>query len=192
MRKVLFATSNQDKLLIAQTVCSQYDIKVEQALIDIDEIQGEDPVVIVKDKALRAYEGLKKPVVVSDDSWDIPGLNGFPGPYMKSINKWFTPQNFINLMLGVEDRSIILHQYLAYCDGSSVRVFSNDIPGIIIDTPRGENDRSPNMCVTVLDHDNGKTIAEVFEQGSDAVIQRYISRRDAWHEFVDWYISGAN
>ena len=80
MHSVYFATTNKEKLLIAQTVCSQFDIEVFQANADIDEIQGEDPGPIVKDKARRAYELLLKPIVVSDDSWAIPALNGFPGP----------------------------------------------------------------------------------------------------------------
>jgi non-canonical purine NTP pyrophosphatase (RdgB/HAM1 family) len=189
MDTVYFATSNQEKMLIAQTVCSKFNINVEQASIDIDEIQGEDPVIIVQDKARRAYEGLSKPVVVSDDSWDIPALNGFPGPYMKSINKWFHSNDFLRLMKGINDRSIILHQLLAYYDGSTMKVFSNDIHGKVIDESRGKNDRSPNMTVTVLDHDNGKTIAEVFEQGEKAVFERYLNRPDAWHGFVDWFNS---
>jgi len=189
MNTIYFATSNQEKMLIAQTVCSEFNIQVEQAIIDIDEIQGEDPVIIVKDKVLRAYEGLSKPVVVSDDSWDIPALNGFPGPYMKSINKWFKPEDFIRLMKGVNNRSIILHQLLAYYDGSRIKVFSNDIHGKVIEHPRGENNRSPNMTVTVLDQDNGKTIAEVFVLGEQAVAERYLTRPDAWHGFIEWFIS---
>jgi hypothetical protein len=43
------------------------------------------------------------------------------------------------------------------------------------------------MTVIVLDDDNGKTMAEVYEQGTEAVIARYKTRRDAWHEFIDWY-----
>lgn len=189
MSTVYFATSNQEKMLIAQTVCSKFDIKVERANIEIDEIQGEDPVIIVRDKARRAYEGLSKPVVVSDDSWDIPALNGFPGPYMKSINKWFKPEDFLRLMSGVQNRSIILHQLLVYYDGSTMKVFSNDINGKVIDRPRGKNDQSPNMTVIVLDQDNGKTIAEVFEQGKDGVIDRYKTRPDVWHGFAEWYKS---
>lgn len=135
----------------------------------------------------RAYEKLGKPVVVSDDSWDIRALKGFPGAYMKSINYWFTPQDFIRLMSGVKDRKIIIHQYLAYTDGKITKVFKNDIPGKIIDEARGKNQKSPNMTVTVLDSDNGKTIAEVFEQGVEAVVERYKNRPDAWHGFVEWY-----
>ncbi len=189
MSTVYFATSNQEKMLIAQTVCSEFSIDVERVIIEIDEIQGEDSVMIVRDKVLRAYQGLSKPVVVSDDSWDIPALNGFPGPYMKSINHWFKPDDFLRLMNGIEDRDIILHQLLAYYDGSTMKVFSNDIHGKIINEPRGQNNKSPNTTVTVLDHDNGKTIAEVFKQGQKAVVERYRTRPDVWHFFVDWFKS---
>jgi non-canonical purine NTP pyrophosphatase (RdgB/HAM1 family) len=189
MNTLYFATGNKEKMLIAQTVCSKFNIKVEQAVIEVDEIQGEDPVAIVQDKARRAYDSLSKPVAVSDDSWDIPALNGFPGPYMKSINKWFKPEDFIRLMNSIKDRSIILHQFLVFNDGSEMKIFKNDIYGRIIDKPRGKNDRSPNMSVIELDADNGKTIAEVFEQGEETLANRYLARPDAWHELAEWYNS---
>lgn len=187
MNLLYFATSNQDKIQIAQTICQEANITVKPVKLDIDEIQGEDPEVIVRDKAQRAYEQLGMPVVVSDDTWDIPALKGFPGAYMKSINYWFTPDDFLRLMDGVENRRIILHQYLAYTDGSVTEVFRNDISGRIINEARGSNEKSPNTTVTVLDSDNGKTIAEVFEQGEEAVVARYKNRPDAWHGFIEWY-----
>ena len=170
MKSIYFATSNQEKIQIAQTVCAEAGLTVQPVTLEIDEIQGEDPEVIVRDKAQRAYEQLGMPVVVSDDTWDIPSLKGFPGAYMKSINYWFTPDDFLRLMKGVDDRKIILHQYLAYTDGNVTEVFKNDMPGQIINEARGKSEKSPNMTVTVLDSDNGKTIAEVFEQGEEAIL----------------------
>jgi XTP/dITP diphosphohydrolase len=187
MKTIYFATTNREKIQIAETVCAEAAVSVKSVGLDIDEIQGEDPELIVKDKARRAYEELSKPVVVSDDTWNIPALSGFPGAYMKSINHWFTAQDFLRLMEGIENRRIILHQFLAYTDGKITKVFRNDIPGKIIYEPRGENSKSPNMAIIVLDSDNGKTIAQVFEQGIEAVVARYKNQPDAWHEFVDWY-----
>lgn len=187
MKTVYFATSNQQKIQIAEVVCSEANIIVKAVSVEIDEIQGEDPEMIVRDKARRAYEQLGVPVVVSDDTWNIRALKGFPGPYMKSINHWFEPEDFLRLMNGIEDRHITLHQYLAYTDGSVIQVFQNDINGQIIENVRGKNDKSPNMTVVALDSDNGKTIAEVFEQGTEAVVARYKNRPDAWHGFVDWF-----
>lgn len=187
MRDITFATTNPEKIQIAETVCAEASISLTTVALEIDEIQGEDPEIIVSDKAKRAYEILGKPLVVSDDSWDIKSLNGFPGPYMKSINHWFTAQDFLRLMEGAEDRSVTLHQYLGYISEDGVKIFKNDIHGTVINEQRGENKRSPNMSVIALDFDNGKTIAEVFELGSDAVIERYQSRPDVWHSFVEWY-----
>lgn len=187
METIYFATTNQEKIQIAQTVCAAANIVVVPVALEIDEIQGEDPELIVRDKAQRAYEQLDMPVVVSDESWNIRALKGFPGAYMKSINHWFNPEDFIRLMNDIEDRHITLHQYLAYTDGNKTEIFKNDIEGRIIDEARGKNKKSPNMTVTVLDSDNGKTIAEVFEQGSEAVTARYKNRPDVWHGFIEWY-----
>lgn len=35
-----------------------------------------------------------------------PTLGGLPGPHMKFINEWFTPQDFLNLMQGKVGRTI--------------------------------------------------------------------------------------
>lgn len=188
MTTIYFATTNQDKVQIAMTACTESKFVIKPVSLEIDEIQGEDPEVIVRHKAQQAYEQLGMPVVVSDDTWDIPSLNGFPGAYMKSINYWFTPEDFLRLMDGVEDRRIILHQYLAYTDGRVTEVFKNDISGQIINEARGKSDKSPNMTVIVLDSDNGKTIAEVFEKGTtNAITDRYKNQPDVWHKFVKWY-----
>lgn len=190
MKIVSFATTNREKLQIAQSVCAKSNsgISVQPVILEIDEIQGEDPEIIVRDKAKRAFEQFGKAVVVSDDSWDIRALNGFPGAYMKSINHWFIPEDFIRLMQGINDRHITLHQYLAYTDGTMTKVFHNDLTGQIISEVRGKNEKSPNETVIVLDADNGKTIAEVFEQSSEAgLAARYNNRRDVWHKFVEWY-----
>ena len=187
-----FATTNPEKIQIAKTVCSTTDLTINPVSLEIDEIQGEDPELIVRDKAKRAFEQTGGPVVVTDDTWDIPALNGFPGAYMKSINYWFKAEDFLRLMHGIEDRRVILRQYLAYCDGKTTQVFSNELPGKMLNEARGASEKSPNMAVIVLDSDNGRSIAEVFEQGQEAVIARYKNRRDVWHVFVEWYTKSEN
>jgi XTP/dITP diphosphohydrolase len=189
MSEILFSTSNPEKTLIAKTICSAKGLNVEQISLDIDEIQGEDPKVIVEDKVRKAYQKIKKAVVVSDDSWDIPALNGFPGPYMKSLNHWFKAEDFLRLMDGINDRTIIIHQYLSYFDGKNIYTFKNDFSGKVTLEPRGKNDRSPSTMITELDIDNGKTIAELFEEVEQgALINRYLTNNDVWHEFVTWYL----
>ncbi|MBP7767443.1 hypothetical protein KA068_02895 [Candidatus Saccharibacteria bacterium] len=66
-------------------------------------------------------------------------------------------------------------------------IFENDVHGRIIDEVRGNSEKYPNKTVIALDFDNGKTIAEVFEQSNDAVAARYKNHPDAWLKFIDWY-----
>jgi len=187
MKPISFATGNVEKIAMAKTICEEVGISIEPIQIEIDEIQGEDPELIIRDKAIKAYEVAKRPVIVSDDSWSFNALNGFPGAYMKSINEWFEPEDFLNLMKDKTDRGVVYKQYLAYMDDSQIKIFKNEMPGVLIDQPRGVNKKSPNMTVIVLDADNGKTVAEVFEQGRDIIAERYKNTKDAWHMYAEWY-----
>ena len=187
MPSIYFATTNPDKLLIARTVCESVGIDVKQAVLDIDEIQGEDSLKILRDKAVKAYGQLGRPLVVSDDSWSIPALNGFPGLYMKSINAWFQPQDMLRLMDSIPDRTIQLNQYLAYIDGRKTKVFDNIISGRIADGVRGRKGNAPMMAVIELNGDGGKTLAEVYANGRDNLVDRHLKRPDVWHNFVSWY-----
>lgn len=187
MPPIIFASGNPEKRAIAQHACDESDIKLECISLEIDEIQGEDAELIVRDKAKRAFEITGKPIVVSDDSWSIPALRGFPGPYMKSMNHWFTPEDFLKLMHGVSNRQVFLHQFLAYYDGSTFEVFTRDIPGVVTQTARGEGGKAPWMKVVELDIDKGKTLAEIFEQPEAALSKRYQERHDAWHDLIAWY-----
>lgn len=188
MKPIAFASSNNVKFSSAQVICQPYGIELEQVIIDIDEIQGEDPELIIRAKAKAAYAAYGKPVVVSDDTWDIPALRGFPGAYMKSINYWFTPDDFIRLMKGVSDRSAILHQHLAYIDEYETVIFSTDLHGTVLDEVRGfYEEKSPWMSVVAMDADNGESLAEVWSSGKQSNPERYKKMPEAWHELAKWY-----
>lgn len=90
MKPILFVTSNPVKFKTAQNICSKAGLTLTNLSMDIPEIQAESGEIVARDKALRVYEELKQPILISDDSWMIPGLKGFPGPYMKSVNHSFS------------------------------------------------------------------------------------------------------
>lgn len=180
------ATGNKYKFALAKRACDKFGIKLEQAVIDIDEIQGEDGEKIVSHKAKSAFAQLSRPVVVTDDYWDIPALGGFPGAYMKSMNYWLKPEDFIRLMNGVTGRDVILHEYLAYCDGTETVTFLKDIRGQIMTEPRGKNGAT-FMKVVSMEGDNGLTLAEVQDAGKQHNLGRVGGDKDAYHAFAEWY-----
>ena len=183
MRQLAYVTGNKNKFTAAQHFCGQKDIEVTQLILDIDEIQSEDGERIARDKAKRAYELSNHPVIVSDHCWSIPGLNGFPGAYMKSINHWFSVQNFIDLTSPLDNRQVILTEYLVYVDETETKIFVHQRSGEVLREARGKSP-VPWEQLVVMDEDGGLTVAEVFEQNR---MPESEEAWRAWDDFTQWY-----
>ena len=178
-----FATTNPSKFAIAQHACTKAGIEISQKPLDIAEIQGEDANIIVLDKVRKAYEQTNAPVIVSDDSWEIPVLRGFPGAYMKSIDHWFTSEDFIRLMEPYTDRRITLVAMLAYKDAETEQIFKAEFTGSILPEPRG-NFGKPLQKVITMPGDNGLSVSEVYDRGI-TYDDREVSAM--WDQFITWY-----
>lgn len=185
MTKILIATGNDFKFAIARANLTHFGIEAEQTVLEIDEIQGEDAELIIRAKAQAAFDALGQPVLVTDDSWNFSGLRGFPGPYMKSINHWFTPDDFIRLTRDLDDRLVTLEQWVAYQDEHECVVFRKDLPGTILTEPRGEYG-APLMKVVTLEGDDGLSISEMYDAGK-AHDETRIARGSAWFQFGEWH-----
>ncbi len=179
--RILYATGNAVKFHQATSICNKFYITLKQSPLDVPEIQAEDGEMIARDKAAKAYAKFQGPVVISDDNWLIPGLNNFPGPYMKSINDWFTSDDWLHLTRPLKDRRIILRQMVVYQDATIQKLFFVDIEGVLLTEARG---RSPYSHATITSFDDGgHSNAEFHERGESASGHRHT----AWHDFAEWY-----
>jgi XTP/dITP diphosphohydrolase len=181
MQQITYVTGNPIKFRQAAVACQSAGIQIQQTTLDIREIQSETGEPVARDKAAKAFAILQQPLVVSDDSWLIPGLNNFPGPYMKSMNDWFTVDDWLRLTRELTDRRIICRQIVVYQDTQGQQLFTADISGILLREARGKSDY-PHCYITSFD--NGEhSNAEYHEQGESAV-QHY---HNPWHDFTKWY-----
>lgn len=180
MRQIIFVTGNELKLRVARAICEPRGLTIAQTTLDITEIQSEDGKVIARDKAEKAFAILKKPLIVSDDIWEIPGLGGFPGPYMKFMNQWLSSEDFLRLTLPLTDRRIILRQVAAYQDEHQQKVFTADIEGRLLKEIRGRS-TYPHLAIVSFSKD-GQSVAEMSAAGKSAVG----GHNTAWHELADW------
>lgn len=180
MNQLTFVTSNKNKFLQALDSFKQNDINLLQASFDIDEIQGEDPEKIARDKAHKAFDIVKTPLVISDDSWDIPGLNGFPGAYMKSINSWFTSEDFLRLTKDLSDRRILLHSYVVYQDENGQYIFTKTLQGKLLHDISPFNDE-PSARIKSMTSD-GRALAEVRATQPE----KLSDESTIWTEVVAW------
>ncbi|NCS31866.1 hypothetical protein CO026_00625 [Candidatus Kaiserbacteria bacterium CG_4_9_14_0_2_um_filter_41_32] len=179
--KISYVTGNIGKFENAQKFFNQFNIDVQQLSIKVEEIQSGDSLEIAIAKAEAAYAQVKRPLFVNDASWIIPALGGFPGPFMKFVNQWFKPQDFINLMTDKEDRRIILKDSIVYINESGHTVFTHEHVGEILNEVATFDYKHPTDVVVSLSKDHS-SIAEEKSKGGF-----FIEDEDAvWKEFVTW------
>jgi non-canonical purine NTP pyrophosphatase (RdgB/HAM1 family) len=182
---IVFATGNARKIAEANATLGEYGLVVEPTKIEADEIQHHDPAEITKAKARAAYAVVKRPVVVSDTSWAIPALNGFPGGYMKDVSIWWQADDWLSIMARHDDKRIICMEHLAYYDGETLQHFVEEYEGHFTTEARGRIDEAEAFeRVAVMYGD--KTMAEQLEEGSHASAGE---EHGHWQQFAKWYTS---
>lgn len=133
-----FITKNKDKWNIGKNVLSQYGVELIQVSLETPEIQNENVEEIAEYSATFAANNLNAPVIKTDAGYYIEALNGFPGPYVKYINKWLKPSEIIKMMEGKENRKVMIKETiaLAYPDGK-FEIFNSETFGVIVETAQG-------------------------------------------------------
>lgn len=140
MKKIYMVTGNTRKVEIAKASMAGYGFEVEQIDIETPEIQSDSAEEVVKYSVKYAAEKTGKPVFKADVGLHINALNGFPGPFIKYINKWFKLIDIIALMKNYEDKSAYFTDALGYCEpGKDPVVFIAKTFGKFIEKPSGDN-----------------------------------------------------
>jgi XTP/dITP diphosphohydrolase len=184
MIEILFATGNQRKINEANDTLGDYDITVKPVSIEIEEIQHHDAIEITKAKARAAFDQLKVPVVVSDTSWSIPALGGFPGGYMKDVNIWWSEQDWLNIMSGHQDKSIILQEHLAYYDGEVLVHFSQDYDGVFLNQIQGPIVNHNDSFERVASLDGSQSLAEGQAKRAVEGVKKQLAH---WQKLGQWF-----
>ncbi|MBK1810722.1 hypothetical protein JHL18_08735 [Clostridium sp. YIM B02505] len=112
---LIYVTGNSVKFDVARKTFANTEINVMQMKMDTPEIQSKSVQEVAMYSARWASKEINKPVIVTDCGFYIEALNGFPGPFIKYANEWFSADDFVNLVKDKNDRTIIIQDCLAYC-----------------------------------------------------------------------------
>lgn len=135
MQKLMFITSNAGK---AKYLSDYFHVPVDHLKLDLKEIQSLDLREVVEDKARRAYDIVKTPVLVEDVSLIFHALKALPGPLIKWFLETLGNKGLCKLLDKFDDRGASAKVEFAICDDTGVRTFSGSREGTIAETPRGE------------------------------------------------------
>ncbi len=174
-----YITANNDKIFFAKKGLEPLGITFKTKALELLEIQSSSIEEIALHKGKQAFAMLGTPVFVTDEGWSIPALNGFPGAYMKYMNEWLSPQDYLHLMESYSNKTIIKSVALCYVDSKNVRSFNASYEGQFIDSIQGNGFSA--MRVVSMTND-GKSVAECIEQGINP-----FNDSSFWQEFGMWY-----
>ncbi len=137
MTFVYFASSNENKFLEIQSLFemenkeNKENVKILFSSPSIKEIQSDSIMEVAEDKAKKAFDIIKRPVIVEDDGLFIDDLNGFPGVYSSFAFKTIGNKGILNLLANNEKRRARFLSVFSFFDGNTIESFGGETAGHI-------------------------------------------------------------
>lgn len=131
LKDLIVVTTSEGKITEINAILGT-DHKV--STIDLPEIQSLDLDEVITAKAKAAYEKIKKPVLVTDVSLEIEGLNGLPGPFIKFFLKTLGSEKTVQL---ARNRRTKVTDAVAVYDGKTLKIFKGTVYGKVIPKIKG-------------------------------------------------------
>jgi len=169
MNNLYFVTSNENKLREAENILQ---LKIQKIDLDIPEIQTLDVEEVVKDKACKAFEAVKKPVLVEDTGIYIKSWNGFPGALIKWVLKTIGNHGICR-MLQNPDRTAKAKTSVCIYNGKDFEIFSGEVEGKIAEEPKGASGFGWDPIFRPDGYD--KTFAEIPKEEKNKISMRKIA-----------------
>lgn len=164
---------------------SKTGIEVIPVSFKIEELQTEDIYKIVRDKVLRAFNHIGKPVFVEHTGLYIKSLNGFPGGLTQIFWDKLKADKFSEIIGNLDDSSLTAKTVIGYCDSRKIHFFEGSIDGHVPKHPRGNKDFQWD-CVFVPEG-HSKTFAEMGDKKNDLSM-----RKNAFEKFKAFLEKGGD
>lgn len=135
-----FLTKNPNKFAEFAKLFEGTRYNLVKASLPIDEIQTDDMEALVRDKVVKAFARVKRPIFVDHTGLQFDLLGGFPGGLTEIFWNKLGNARLAEIIGRSSQPSVIATTYVAYCDGKKVHLFVGTIDGVIAPEPRGVED----------------------------------------------------
>jgi XTP/dITP diphosphohydrolase len=147
---IRFVSSNVYKIREVEAILGPSGVRVVAAPIKIEELQTEDVKRLVRDKVLKAFARIGRPLFVEHTGLQLPGLNGLPGGLTQIFWDRLQADSFAALVKSLRSQIVVAKTVIGYCDSCSIRYFEGELAGTVPETPAGNRDFQWD-CVFVPD-----------------------------------------
>jgi inosine triphosphate pyrophosphatase len=152
---------------------SRFPLELDNAKIDLPELQGE-PEEVAIEKAKLAAKEVNGPVLIEDTSLCFNALGGLPGVYIKWFVEKLGNDGLSKLLEGFEDKTAYSQCIFTYCEGPGKEpiTFVGRCNGKIV-KPRGPTGFGWDPVFEPEGYD--KTFAELDKEVKNKISHRYRS-----------------
>ena len=186
MNKIFYATGNTIKFNEVKAVIEKLapEIIVEQCAEEIPEIQSLDQRKVAIDKATKAWEVLKAPVLVDDSGMYLEAYNNFPGTLTKFVFEGIGFKGIFKLAEKNNKAAFILNMvYLK--SPEEYEIFEAKCSGKVIDTGREPLRHAPFYPIFIPDG-----VTKPYADLNPSELEVYNIRAIAIKKFLSWYRNG--
>lgn len=171
MKKIRMVSNNPHKLKEVKEFLKAYDIEIVGNIQKLEELQTENLESLVKDKALKAYRKMGRPLIVEHTGLFLEKIKGLPGGLTQIFWDKLGVDNFAKIF-GAPDASskAVATTVLCYVDGKKFNIFKGEIQGSITNTPKG--DFSFQWDCVFIPEGFDKTFAEMSVEEKNKVSMR--------------------
>lgn len=181
--KLRFISGNEHKIREVDEILKPMGIVTLARPMKLHEIQTEDVAALVRDKTLKAFQQLGRPVFVEHTGLKLKGLNDLPGGLTQIFWDRLQADAFTQLVHGLSSQSVVAETVIGYCDGKRFYLFPGRVEGTVPPEPRGNRDFQWD-CVFVPDG-HTETFAEMGSRKNEMSM-----RRKALEGFAEYLKSG--
>jgi XTP/dITP diphosphohydrolase len=167
---VRFLSRNPHKASEAKEILSVVGINVIAITVEIEELQTTDVRRLVRDKTIKAFNEVGRPLFVEHTGLELSYLNGLPGGLTQIFWDSLEADKFAHLFGKTEDTSVTARTLIGYCDGRTLHFFEGKIEGKIAEEPRG--DRAFQWDCVFIPKGYSETFAEMGKKKNEISMRR--------------------
>jgi XTP/dITP diphosphohydrolase len=177
--QIRFLSGNDYKIQEASTILGQVGFDVISVSKKIEEIQTDDSKKLIKDKTIKAFKEIGRPLFVEHTGLYLNYINGLPGGLTQIFWDNLQADKFCEIFGDKPDVSAVAKTIIGYIDGQRIHTFEGEISGKISASPLGNRDFQWD-CIFMPDGYE-KTFSELGEEKNQISM-----RRKALDEFASF------